>query len=47
VKIVDVQVLFYAIDATSEHHLWAARWLEDSINGAEPLGFALSSDIRN
>jgi toxin-antitoxin system PIN domain toxin len=40
VKIADVQVLFYAIDATSQHHRRAARWLEDAINSAEPLGLA-------
>ena len=32
-KIADVQILFYAIDFTSELHATAARWLEDSING--------------
>jgi len=39
-KIADVQILFYAIDPTSEHHSAAARWLEDSINGREPVGLA-------
>lgn len=39
-RIVDVQVLFYAIDPTSEHHLPARRWLEDAINGPEPLGLS-------
>ncbi len=38
-KIADVQVLFYAIDATSERHRRAERWLEDAVN-AEPLGLA-------
>lgn len=37
-KIADVQILFYAIDATSEHHAPAARWFEDAINASEPLG---------
>jgi hypothetical protein len=31
VKIADVQILFYAIDPTSERHAPAARWLEDAI----------------
>jgi uncharacterized protein len=40
VKIADVQILFYAIDPTSERHAPAARWLEDAINDPEPLGLA-------
>lgn len=39
-KIADVQILFYAIDPTSELHAAAARWLEDSINGREVVGLA-------
>jgi toxin-antitoxin system PIN domain toxin len=39
-KLADVQILFYAIDPTSQHHGAAARWLEDSINGREPVGLA-------
>lgn len=39
-KIADVQILFYAIDPTSEHHEAAARWLEDAINARETLGLA-------
>jgi len=38
VKIADVQVLFYAIDPTSDLHDPAARWLEDAINAREALG---------
>ena len=37
-KIADVQILFYAIDPTSDQHAPAARWLEDAINDPEPLG---------
>jgi len=37
-RIADVQVLFYAIDSTSDLHQPAARWLEDAINGREALG---------
>lgn len=37
-KIADVQILFYAIDVSSDLHAPAARWLEDAINDPEPLG---------
>jgi len=40
VKIADVQILFYALDPTSDLHEPAARWLEDAINDREPLGLA-------
>ncbi len=39
-KLADVQILFYAIDPTSELHAPAARWLEDAINDREPLGLS-------
>ncbi|MBW2232033.1 MAG: hypothetical protein JRH17_16755 [Deltaproteobacteria bacterium] len=39
-KIADVQILFYAIDSTSDLHRVAARWLEDAINASEPMGIA-------
>lgn len=39
-KLADVQILFYAIDPTAGLHTEAARWLEDAINGREPLGLA-------
>lgn len=39
-KLVDVQILFYAIDPTASLHAVAARWLEDAINGREPVGLA-------
>jgi uncharacterized protein len=37
-KLADVQILFYAIDRTSDLHEPAVRWLEDAINDREPLG---------
>jgi toxin-antitoxin system PIN domain toxin len=43
VKIADVQILFYAIDSTSDPHPVAARWLEDAINASEPMGIAWST----
>lgn len=39
-KIPDVQILFYAIDPTSDQHRLAARWLEDAINARETLALA-------
>lgn len=39
-KIADVQILFYAIDATADRHAVAARWLEDAINARESMGLA-------
>jgi toxin-antitoxin system PIN domain toxin len=39
-KIADVQILFYAIDPTSQLHEPAAHWLEEAINDREPLGLA-------
>ena len=39
-KIADVQILFYAIDPTSDQHHPAARWLEDAINARETLALA-------
>lgn len=42
-KIADVQVLFYAIDPTSDQHEPAARWLEDAVNGREVLGLCWST----
>jgi toxin-antitoxin system PIN domain toxin len=42
-KIADVQILFYAIDPTSDLHEPAARWLEDAINDREPLGLTCST----
>jgi toxin-antitoxin system PIN domain toxin len=40
VKIADLQILFYAIDPTSDHHESAARWLEDAVNAREEFGLA-------
>jgi toxin-antitoxin system PIN domain toxin len=43
VKIADLQILFYAIDPTSELHEPAARWFVDAINDREPLGLTWST----
>ena len=42
-KIADVQILFYAIDPTSDLHRAAARWFEDAINAREPVGLTWST----
>ena len=38
-KIVDVNVLVYAINTASAHHEVARRWLESAIASDEPTGF--------
>ena len=40
-KIADVQILFYALDPTSDLHAIAATWLEGAINDREPLALTL------
>ena len=37
-KIVDLNVLLYAINRDAEHHARAHRWWEGSVNGDETLG---------
>ncbi len=39
-KIPDVNILLYAVDEQSAHHLPARRWLEEVLSGTEPVGFA-------
>jgi len=39
VRIVDVNVLLYAVNASSVHHRQARRWLDDALGGPEPVGF--------
>ncbi len=45
-KLVDVQILFYAIDPTAVRHAEAARWLEDAINGRETVGLAWATVLQ-
>ena len=40
VKIPDANVLIYAVDETSVHHVRARSWLEDALSGAEPVGLS-------
>jgi len=39
-KIVDINLLIYAINKDSPHHSGAKIWLEDSLSSEEPFGFA-------
>jgi toxin-antitoxin system PIN domain toxin len=39
VRIVDVNVLLYAVNASSAHHRRARGWLDDALAGPEPVGF--------
>jgi predicted nucleic acid-binding protein len=40
VKLVDLNVLLYAVNRDSAHHDVIRRWWEDAINGDEPVGLA-------
>ncbi len=37
-KIVDLNVLLYAVNESSVHHSAARRWWEEAVNGEEPIG---------
>jgi len=39
-KIVDINLLIYAINKDAPHHSKAKKWLEDSLSSDEPFGFA-------
>lgn len=39
-KIVDINLLIYAINKDAPHHSKARKWLEDSLSSDEPFGFA-------
>jgi toxin-antitoxin system PIN domain toxin len=40
VKLVDLNVLLYAVNRDSTHHDVIRRWWENAINGDEPVGLA-------
>jgi hypothetical protein len=42
VKLVDVNLLLYAVNSDSPRHLAARMWLEDLLNGDETVGFPWS-----
>ena len=39
-KIVDINLLIYAINKDAPHHSKAKKWLEDCLSSDEPFGFA-------
>jgi toxin-antitoxin system PIN domain toxin len=39
-KLLDVNLLLYAVDASSPQHARARPWLETLLSGSEPVGFA-------
>lgn len=39
-KLVDANVLLYAVNSDAKHHEAAFRWLETALAGREPVGFA-------
>jgi uncharacterized protein len=40
VRVVDANLLLYAVDDSSPHHAAAKRWLERQLSGAETFAFA-------
>lgn len=38
-KLPDVNLLLYALDSESPHHVRARPWLENLLSGSEPVGF--------
>jgi len=38
-KVVDINLLIYAINRDTPHHRQAKRWLEDSLSSEDPFGF--------
>jgi hypothetical protein len=40
VKLVDANLLIYAVNSDSPHHEKARKWLESALSGSEPIGFA-------
>ena len=39
-KIVDANVLLYAVNESAEHHKEAVRWLDGALNGRSTVGFS-------
>jgi toxin-antitoxin system PIN domain toxin len=40
VRLVDANVLIYAVNAASAHHEPSRAWLDEAVGGREPVGFA-------
>ncbi len=39
-RLVDANVLIYAVNEDAEHHEASRRWLDDALSGSETVGFA-------
>jgi len=39
-RIVDANVLLYAVNSSSEHHRPCLRWLDSALSGSDAVGFA-------
>ena len=39
-RIVDANVLLYAVNVDAPHHAPAREWMDEALNGLEPVGFA-------
>jgi toxin-antitoxin system PIN domain toxin len=39
-RLVDANVLLYAVNSASEHHTACKRWLDDAMSGADTVGLA-------
>ena len=39
-KLVDANVLLYAVNSDADHHERSRRWLDASLSGADTVGFA-------
>lgn len=39
-KVVDANVLLYAVNSASEHHQASVRWLDNALSGADGIGLA-------
>jgi uncharacterized protein len=42
VRLVDANVLLYAVNQASAHHASSRRWLDDALNGQDAVGFPWS-----
>ena len=39
-RVVDANVLLYAVNSASEHHTACKRWLDGALSGADTVGLA-------
>jgi uncharacterized protein len=45
VKLLDANILLYAYDASSAHHLVCKNWLEGTLNADEPVGLPWQTSL--